>query len=951
MKNLKLKEWKKKADFRSLKDLQAKEKLKFFLLSFLLVLFILASLFSASLLGILKETPSTNTKNLSSSYYQTSSIYDEDGQVLENIESEEFRTIIPLKEMPDHLQKAFISIEDKRFYKHKGIDPRGILSSLRDNIQSGAMVRGGSTITQQLARNVYLSQEKSLDRKLKEAYLSLRLEDDLSKDKILEAYLNRINLGQGAYGVQGAAQTYFSKDAKDLTLAQAALLAGIVKSPRDYSPILRLPADKSLEEKSIGSQVVGGEEYTLYLNPKSLDRQKIVLKEMLSQGYISKNDYALALKEDVYASIQPVEKKHHTMSSYALDFIKAQASEAIAQAYKISLDEAEHKLFTGGYKIQTSLDLDLQKDLEALHSHFVENYLLNTSAQAGARMLRLNKQEDGHIVDDQGSYLFLRRNSLLDGEGRISLNTKECQLSNQGLLLSKKYFNILGKDIYFKPLYEVNDQSVLLTYDYGQWQLDGEAEERKDGLLIPQSFLRAHPDFFLEDQGSLHFNPAYYTGAPKASIQPQTSSIVIDNHTGLVRAIIGGLDLDGRGSKIFNRAVMSSRCPGTALTPLSVYLTALENGKKPSAIYDDALFSYQGNFWPENPSGKYYGLETLRKNLEHGSRTVPAKIVEELGFDAVLKTYSKLGIYQEKNPEKDQILSPKESKKHDFTLDSMSQGHLRLGLTNYDLASFYYALSQGGSYQKPSIITKIEDQNGLIIYRSKYREKRSLTSPKNAAILTDFLRTNSLAGEASKLNLEKADLAAILGENKFGADQWVFGYSPDFTIGSWLGCDLQKVPLEGKEGLLIDLWNQVAKDAHRNLEKRSHFSLPKGLETIRISEKSGLLASSESDRAGASYEEIFPSGTGPKDYEDGFKTYKVCRQSGKRITKYCPYDTIILKSFYQRKDPYKGKTRPPILPMDLYSIEDDYCPIHTKEWAEDQEDLEKENQGDKNNED
>ncbi len=183
-------------------------------------------------------------------------------------------------------------------------------------------------------------------------------------------------------------------------------------------------------------------------------------------------------------------------------------------------------------------------------------------------------------------------------------------------------------------------------------------------------------------------------------------------------------------------------------------------------------------------------------------------------------------------------------------------------------------------------------------------------------------------------------LAAIYGANKFASDQWLFGYTPYYTIGTWMGCDQPKVSLNSNKDFMIDLWNQVAYLAHKPLESIEKFPLPDQIHYVNISEKSGLLASSQTERARANYDELFEEGQEPTSYDTKHRTYKVCRLSGKRITKFCPYDTIILKSFYQRPDPYQGKKRPDKLPMDMENIDQDFCDIHTREWFEDQ--LEKE---------
>ena len=146
------------------------------------------------------------------------------------------KKVATLRELPDYLKMAFVITEDKRFYEHKGVDPKGILRALYRDVLEGSKSEGASTITQQLARNVFLSNEKTLTRKTKEIAYALELERKYSKDQILEMYLNDIYFGSGAYGIQAAAQEYFGKDAKDLTIAESALLAGLPKAPSKYSP-------------------------------------------------------------------------------------------------------------------------------------------------------------------------------------------------------------------------------------------------------------------------------------------------------------------------------------------------------------------------------------------------------------------------------------------------------------------------------------------------------------------------------------------------------------------------------------------------------------------------------------------------------------------------------------------------------------------------------------------
>ena len=285
------------------------------------------------MIAIAKDAPDIEPSNIEALLNQTSFILDENGKVIEKIQTEEYRTIVDLEKIPKHLQDAFVSIEDERFEKHMGVDPKGIMSAVVDNIRAKSTVRGASTITQQLARNLYLTNEKKLDRKIKEAYIALQLEKALTKDQILEAYLNRIYLGQGAYGVQEASQTYFSKDVEDLTVAESALLAGIVKSPSKYPPYKTVKPENfdSNSNIEVGQIDILGEKYIAVYNEEAVKRQKVVLMKMKELGYISNEEYNQALNEDVKKDLKPGEKKIKGISSYFNDFVKSQAIDALVE--------------------------------------------------------------------------------------------------------------------------------------------------------------------------------------------------------------------------------------------------------------------------------------------------------------------------------------------------------------------------------------------------------------------------------------------------------------------------------------------------------------------------------------------------------------------------------------------------------------------------------------------
>jgi len=226
------------------------------LLAFLLVVIGLLLVGCGNLVLAVVTLPSWDPSKLTGS--QSTIIYDRYDQQASQVFANENRTPVPLAELPPYLPNAFVAAEDNRFYQHAGLDPVGIARALWVDLRGGSAAEGGSTITQQLVRSAYLSDEKSLRRKIQEAILALEVERHYSKQQILEFYLNRIYFGNGAYGIQAAAQLYFDKDAKDLTLAESALLTGIVRSPNNYNPFASPDLAKRRQETVLAQMVKYG---------------------------------------------------------------------------------------------------------------------------------------------------------------------------------------------------------------------------------------------------------------------------------------------------------------------------------------------------------------------------------------------------------------------------------------------------------------------------------------------------------------------------------------------------------------------------------------------------------------------------------------------------------------------------------------------------------------------
>lgn len=283
---------------------------------------------------------------------QRSYIHASDGTILARLYFEN-REDVPLDEVPKHIQDAIIAIEDERFYSHNGVDYYGIARALLANIKSHRIVEGGSTITQQYIKNTIGEKDKTLARKLKEAILSYRLEKKYSKEEILEAYLNTIYFGQGAYGVEAAAQVFFGKKASEMTIAEGALLAGLTKSPLEFSP---------------------------YTNPdKAFYRQAVVINRMAKLGFITSEQAEAAKAEQL--TLVP-KKEEVVLAPYFVEHVKQE----LIQEYGVE------KVFTGGLHIYTTLDIRAQKNAE-----YAIGSTLNRKKDPEAALISICPQ-NGHIV-------------------------------------------------------------------------------------------------------------------------------------------------------------------------------------------------------------------------------------------------------------------------------------------------------------------------------------------------------------------------------------------------------------------------------------------------------------------------------------------------------------------------------------------------------------------------
>jgi len=335
---------------------------------------------------------------------QASEVYDAEGRYYGSIGAQK-RFYVSLENIPKHVINAFVAVEDRNFWHHPGVDPVAIVRALIANYRAKRIVQGGSTITQQLAKNLFLSPERTLERKLKEALLAIKIERTFPKEKILELYLNQIYLGSGTYGVEAASQVYFGKHVWELSLEEAALLAGLPKAPARFNP---------------------------FYNPeRALQRRNYVLKRMLEEGYITREEYEEAVNKPLVVK----RENKYKFSDYFLDMVK----EYVFKKYG-------ELAYRGRLKIYTTVDLDLQK----LAQESLKKGLTEVAKIIGIPFLPESEEDMEKAYEKQKSLRKLRRGKIYvarilsyDGENML------VEIHGRKLKGSIKNLNVKGREYIF----------------------------------------------------------------------------------------------------------------------------------------------------------------------------------------------------------------------------------------------------------------------------------------------------------------------------------------------------------------------------------------------------------------------------------------------------------------------------------------------------------------------
>lgn len=864
--------------------------------------------------NVVKDLPPIDPSKINELLGENSVILDSNGNLMETIQNDGLRTIIHFEEMSPQLINAYVAVEDKTFWTHGGFNYVRLVGSVWNSITHGVRIQGTSTITQQLARNLYLVETKStrsIDRKIKEAYYTLQLENLLNKEQIIEAYLNTIWLGSGANGVQAAAQAYFSKDASDLDLVESAMLAGIPSSPKNYTPMLRVnKADITDTDRIIDDT---DELYTLIYNENAENRFKVVIRLMLNNEYITQEEYDAVKDTDLFSKLKPSKLSNVDISSYFADMVRDDVLEALMNKYSYTKEEATTMLYTKGLQITSTIDLDVQKKLEATYEKYYESM-----PKVSVRFNSI-----GNVISKEGRLLLYKYENLVNEAAELVIPKADYNYDSEGNLVllkdrrlvfypNKQDGNVVSVQVLLRNIYKeseldvtpsgVRNVSNFKTYSGKDVMIPTKYKTLDDSgnLVVSKAFLSEDPGFFkLSSEGDLLIAEKNYVFSEQAIVQPQSSTVIIDYHTGQLKAVVGGRNITGQ--KIYNRAV-NPRQPGSSIKPLAVYLPALDTKKFTAAsVIDDIPVFLKGGTdrWPLNwyeGTTKYWGLQTLRESLEWSINVNAAQVAQAVGMETSISYLKKLGVTS--------VVETGAS--NDVNLSAMSLGGMSRGISPFEMAQAYGAIANGGVLNSTITFTRVVDNGGNVILENEPILTK-VADVKSTYILHDMLRSTVTNGLAKVAAIRGGNIgipvAGKTGTTSNQIDAWFVGYTPYYSASVWFGNDAN-LPLDQGSKVAAQFWNYVMKDIHEGYDNKD-FQTVDGLLTLSVDTKSGLLPSefSSLDPRGTIRSEIFIPGTEPMEVDNVHVETQICKESNKLATEFCPVESVETRVMVQRQVP------------------------------------------------
>ena len=821
-------------------------------------------------------------------------VYSSDSRLLAEY-GEKRREQLLIEDTPQVLIDAVLASEDDRFYEHPGVDYQGLLRAGVNLIKTGRKGQGGSTITMQVARNIYLSPEKTYLRKINEILLALKIERQISKASILELYLNIPYLGNRAYGVASAAKVYYGKKVDELTLAEAAMIAGLPKAPSLYNPIV---------------------------NPeRALIRRNYVLRRMLDTDKIDIQQYQSALESPVTATL------HRTTSDIEASYVSEMAR---AQMVEWLGPEA----YTGGYKVYTTIDSTHQQAA----TQALRKALLDYEKRHGFRAVGKASAEDARSQEQIDIQL-----AELPAYGTLkpAMITATTDTEAQAVLVGGEIISIPWANIEWASPRSEDDPELP------EFSTPGEVLSALDFVHVAPPVENAAPVENKSDQNSEDNKPVFDNSRYSLAQMPEVEGALVSMspQTGKILSLVGGFDF--YRSK-FNRITQAYRQPGSNFKPF-IYSAALEHGDTSATIYNDTPVvlddSVLEDEWrPRNYSGRFLGPTRLREALVKSLNLVSVRVLQELGIPRAIRYAERFNFESRSLPRNLSLVLGS----GDMTPLQLASAYTVFANNGYSVKPRFIERIVDGSgntiYQSAAVqycetdeeCAELKKQNGGVgeiedvavvdpdadefdptieptvgAAQELADESSSTQSAKagipsapllivaprvieerNAYIMRSIMREVVSRGTARKArSLKRSDIAGKTGTTNDLYDAWFTGFNSTLVSTAWVGYDEQK-SLGAKESggvAALPMWIDYMRTALNDVPEDNEFQ-PDGIATVRIDRKTGKLATPGAD---GSFFEYFREEYIPTEYADPFTQIKSAETNAQQTTRQETTSTLL----------------------------------------------------------
>ncbi|MGO1659114.1 MAG: penicillin-binding protein 1A [Marinobacter sp.] len=742
-------------------------------------------------------------------------VYSKDNRLIAEF-GEKRRAPITIEQIPTIQLQAFMAAEDSRFYDHHGVDIKGLARAAIELVSTGSIQSGGSTITMQVAKNYFLSRDRTFIRKFNEILLAIQIERELDKNRILELYLNKIYLGNRAYGIAAAARVYYNMSVNELSLAQMAMLAGLPKAPSAYNPLA---------------------------NPqRAMQRRDWILGRMKELDYISPDAYELAIRAPLTATYNATE------AEVDADYVAEMARAEMVRRFG---DEA----YTDGYTVTLTVDSQKQQTATDALRNGLEAYDRRHGYRGPVDQLDANALASEDLSGAMQNYP--RVESLMpavitavnDGKNEVRAHVRQfgpAVMPFKSMLWAKRFKteNLTGPE-------PKTPSDVVSVGDVVYVRVD----ELPKAPTAP-------------DEGNDSEKAASGIAEPvRVSLMQipnvEGALISLKAKTGAIEALAGGYSF---GQSKYNRAMQAKRQPGSTFKPF-LYLTALESGMTPATIYNDAPIVFDDSeletAWrPQNSSGQFYGPTPLREALYRSRNLVSIRLLRDLGIQHTLDYLKQLKVPTENMPDNLSL--------------SLGSGQL----SPMELARGLAVIANGGYDVEPFLIQRITDVNGEAIYEApevilcdtncdtkettsappdtdaenapalteeavpETRVMRRLADERSVYILHSMLRDVVKRGTGRRaLALGRDDIAGKTGTTNEQRDTWFAGFNHNLATTVWVGFDQPK-PLGRREygaSTALPIWIDYMKVALDEAPS-AFMPRPNGIVNIRINPETGKRA-------------------------------------------------------------------------------------------------------------